>query len=100
MSMTFRVNISRNLITPSLVKIQTDLQKLPSEVHKFFVAQTPIDTGNARNKTRLANNRKIQAQYPYAQRLDKGWSKQAPTGMSKPTKDFMKQRIKQILRKR
>jgi hypothetical protein len=100
MSGIFRVSISRNLITPNLNRIQADLQKLPSEVHKFFVAATPVDTGNARKKTKLTNNRKIQAQYAYATRLDQGHSRQAPDGMSKPTKQFMQQKIKQILRKR
>lgn len=101
MSVTFRVNISQNLLTPALKRIQQDLQALPLETYKFFVDTTPKRTGNARSKTRLTNsNRKIQAQYPYATRLDRGWSKQAPEGMSKPTKEFMKQRIKQILRKR
>jgi hypothetical protein len=27
----------------------------------------------------------IQANYPYAQRLEEGWSTQAPDGMTKPT---------------
>jgi hypothetical protein len=108
MSVTFRVQVSRNLITPNLSRIQQDLKKLPVETHKFFVDTTPIDTGNARRQTRLVNNRKIQARYSYAQVLDKGrhmtssgirGSRQAPQGMSKPTKQFIKQRIKQILRK-
>lgn len=100
MSAGFRVTISRNLITPNLKSIQQDLQKLPQEVYQEFVRVTPRRTGNARNRTRLANNRKIQAQYPYATRLDRGWSRQAPQGMSKPTRQFMKQRVRQILRKR
>lgn len=100
MSINFRVNISQNLITPALKRIQQDLQNLPKEVYQEFVSVTPKKTGNARAKTRLANNRKIQAQYPYASRLDQGWSKQAPEGMSKPTREFMKSRVRQILRKR
>jgi len=93
--------LNQNLITPNLKKIQQDLNNLPSEVHKFFVSVTPKRTGNARSKTKLTNsNRKIQAQYPYAGRLDRGYSRQAPDGMSKPSKEFMRQRIKQILRKR
>lgn len=100
MSDGFRINISRNLITPNLQKIQQDLGQLPHVVYQYFVSVTPRKTGNARSKTRLTNNRKIQAQYPYATRLDRGWSHQAPKGMSIPTREFMKQRIRQILRKR
>jgi hypothetical protein len=100
MSAGFNVKIRRDLLTPNLKKIQKDLQQLPQVVYQQFVSLTPRKTGNARSRTRLVNNRKIQAQYAYATRLDRGWSKQAPQGMTKPTKEFMKQRIRQILRKR
>ena len=50
---------------------------------------TPEATGNARRHTKLAGD-SILAQYPYAVRLDKGYSKKAPDGMSKPTDDYMK----------
>jgi len=40
--------------------------------------------GNARRKTVLRNN-EIQANYPYAQRLEEGYSSQAPNGMTEPT---------------
>lgn len=40
--------------------------------------------GNARRKTVLRGNQ-IEANYPYAQRLEEGWSSQAPKGMTEPT---------------
>lgn len=40
--------------------------------------------GNARRKTVLKGN-EIQANYPYAKRLEEGYSSQAPDGMTKPT---------------
>lgn len=40
--------------------------------------------GNARRNTVLKNN-EIQANYPYAQRLEEGYSSQAPKGMTEPT---------------
>jgi hypothetical protein len=40
--------------------------------------------GNARRKTVLKGN-EIQANYPYAQRLEEGYSSQAPNGMTEPT---------------
>jgi hypothetical protein len=40
--------------------------------------------GNARRKTVLKDN-EIQANYPYAQRLEEGYSSQAPNGMTEPT---------------
>jgi hypothetical protein len=43
------------------------------------------------------NNKTIYASYPYAQRLDEGWSRQSPDGMTKPTEDFIQKRYAQIL---
>jgi hypothetical protein len=93
------VKINRNLITPALKSIRTQVNALPKDAYNYFVSITPIDTGNARRKTRFVNN-KILASYAYAARLDKGWSKQARKGMVRPTRDWMRARIKQILRKR
>lgn len=82
----------------NLKKIQKKLNHVPEEAYDFFVKETPIRTGNARRKTKLQkNNEKIIADYPYAQRLDEGYSKQSPKGMVKPTINFIRKRIKQIL---
>ena len=52
--------------------------------------------GNARRKTVLRSN-EIQANYPYAQRLEEGWSSQAPKGMTEPTiqevRDYVYQKL-------
>ena len=87
----------QNNITSSINKIQQKLDNLPKEAHQEFVKNTPIRTGNARRKTKL-NKDTIEANYPYAQRLDEGYSKQSPKGMTKPTEDFIKKRVKQILK--
>lgn len=87
----------QNNISSSIDKIQKKLDNLPKEAHQEFVKTTPIRTGNARRKTKL-NKDTIEANYPYAKRLDEGYSKQAPQGMTKPTEDFIKKRVKQILK--
>lgn len=87
----------QNNISSSIDKIQQKLDNLPKEAHQEFVKNTPIRTGNARRKTKL-NKDTIEANYPYAQRLDEGYSKQSPKGMTKPTEDFIKKRVKQILK--
>ena len=68
-----------------------------------FKKNTPINTGNARKNTRLSQSKKnyvIQAKYPYAGRLDEGWSKQSPKGMTAPTErdidDLVAQYIKRV----
>lgn len=45
---------------------------------------TPQDTGNAKRRTSTRGHT-ITGNYAYAGRLDEGWSKQAPAGMSDPT---------------
>ena len=94
MSIDVKVSVQDKL-TGELKKIQQQLKKLPQEAYNHFVSVTPIDTGNARRRTKLKGD-VIQARYPYAQRLDEGWSKQAPDGMSLPTERFLRRRIKQI----
>ena len=94
----FSMNVTNNL-TSSLKKINDKLKKLPEEGYHFFVAQTPIKTGNARRNTNFNKSRgEIDASYPYASRLDEGYSKQSPKGMVKPTEEYLKKRATQIMR--
>jgi hypothetical protein len=60
------------------------------EAHRYFKSITPVKTGNARRNTfRTADG--VDANYPYAARLDEGSSRQAPRGMSDPTIEHMEQ---------
>ena len=70
-----------------------DPNKLAAEAYNYFKSTTPIRSGNARRNTRLKGS-EIQADYAYAQRLDAGWSNQAPQGMTKPTEKFIQEYIK------
>jgi len=83
-------------VSSKLKKIQQKLDKVPTEAHKVFVANTPVRSGNARRKTKLQKDT-IAANYPYAKRLNEGWSKQFPKGMVEPTLQFIRKRIKQIM---
>lgn len=53
--------------------------------------------GTARRNTKR-NQDEIHADYAYAVRLNTGWSKQAPDGMSKPTIEEIRRYIKKKLR--
>jgi hypothetical protein len=54
---------------------------------------TPKLSGNAKNKTRLKGDT-IHANYPYAKRLDEGYSKQhGGVGMTEPTLKAIKEHI-------
>lgn len=90
--------INKNAITDEIKKIQRDLAALPKEAHEEFVALTPIRSGNARRNTRLKGE-SIEADYPYAERLDEGWSKQAPSGMTQPFEQWLNKRLKSIFGK-
>ena len=65
---------------------------MAKEAYEYFRDITPVRTGNARNRTRLQRD-EIQANYAYAQRLDDGWSRQAPRGMTAPTEKFIRDYI-------
>lgn len=71
---------------------------LPKEALDYFVDSTPIRTGNARRSTRLRGNT-IDADYNYAERLDEGYSRQSPKGMSGPTEKFLQKRIDDLIGK-
>lgn len=64
--------------------------------YKKFVEVTPKNTGNAKDKTKKQKNT-INANYPYASRLNEGYSKKAPKGMVEPTIDHIRIYIKQSL---
>ncbi len=68
-------------------------ETLAKEGFKYFRGVTPIRTGNARRNT-FRNKNEIEANYPYARRLDEGYSPQARDGMTKPTIAHMQDWIK------
>jgi len=86
-------------------------QALIDNAYKHFVSITPIGKpstwkskppanytpGNARRSTKQTKNG-IEADYPYAERLDEGWSKQAPKGMTNPTLEFLENEVQNILK--
>lgn len=91
-------------------KLFDDIAELPAYVleegYDYFKGITPIDSGNARNKTVLKQSKsfssrdnKIHAKYAYAGRLDEGWSKQAKKGMTGPTSDKMQDFADEYVRK-
>lgn len=105
--MKFVTRKTRDGITASVIRKAGEMRGVPAQAHAFFVKTTPVDTGNARNKTKLVGNT-IRADYQYAKVLDKGrhstpkgmrGSRQAPQGMTRPTAKFIERLIKQRLRK-
>jgi hypothetical protein len=77
-------------------KLMTNLRKnvkdLSKGAHQVFVENTPENTGNAKRKTRLSGD-KIIADYNYSQKLDEGYSKKKPDGMTKPTEKWIEDEL-------
>lgn len=82
-------------------------QKAVRSTYDFFVKQTPIKSGNARNSTSLSKNT-IEADYEYAAVLDKGrhmtsrgarGSYQAPEGMTRPSIRYFTAYLNDLIRK-
>ena len=95
-----KFTLVKDNITPDLIQAQKEMQLVAPDAFKLFKSHTPIRSGNARSKTRLEDNTTIVANYPYAVRLDQGYSNQAPDGMTKPTEAFLKRRLDKILKGR
>ena len=104
MSIQFDVKFNARTTLDKLKTIRAQLANVPSEAYQYIKKITPVDTGAARRNTSL-QNKTIHAKYDYAEVLDKGrhmtsrgmrGSKQAPKGMSKPTEQFIKNRVRQI----
>ncbi len=84
-------------------KFFTRLVDLPEDLmqrsYTFLKSKTPIQSGNARKKTKLQKkNRVIKSDYAYAGRLDEGWSGQAPKGFTDPTMKEMDKIVDNLLR--
>jgi hypothetical protein len=82
----------------SLSRVAQRLATLPQEAYRVWVQETPVRSGNARRQTQLRGDT-IDANYPYARRLDEGYSNQSPQGMSRPTERFIRNRLRTMLRK-
>lgn len=80
-----------------------ELDKMPEVVMKqaypFYKSKTPVRSGNARNKTKLERKLTIKSNYPYAGRLDEGWSKQSPEGFTDPTSDKLEEYVNNYVKK-
>ena len=83
-------------------KRMKELQKLPEhlleEALEFMKENTPSQSNHARDNTVRRGN-KIIADYPYAGRLDEGYSQQAPRGFTKPTIEQLQKEANDFVRK-
>lgn len=93
-----KVSINSVKANKFLSKVTRNLDKLTKDAGDYFRSKTPEKSGNARRKTSTRGNT-IRADYPYAERLDKGWSSKAREGMTKPTITFIEKWLVKLMRK-
>lgn len=92
-----RVDTSR--FSRKIARWRRGVSDLPQRALDYWIAQTPIKSGRARRSTELKGN-VIHADYPYAGRLDEGWSGQSPRGMSRPTREWLEREWRRLFRRR
>ena len=83
-----------NAMVRKLKEIQITLNDddLAKEGADYMRSITPIRSGNARRNT-FSDGNMIKAEYPYAKRLDEGWSKQNQIGLIEPTLQYLEKYI-------
>lgn len=89
-----------NQINPNLRRKSRLLDQVPSDAYNEFKKITPKRTGNAKSKTDFkvtGVGGRIEGNYPYVNRLNEGYSDQAPEGMTDPTIEFIRSTIRNIL---
>jgi len=92
------INFNMSEVSKLFNQAEAVAKTLPKEGYDYFVDSTPIRSGNARRNTILRGNT-IDANYAYAERLDEGYSRQSPKGMSGPTEKFLQKRIDDLIGK-
>lgn len=90
--MTIKLKVDTKEFSKLQTVTQKEFDKIQRDAYAYFVSATPIKTGNARRKTRMQGN-SIVGSYPYAQRLDEGYSKQSPEGMTAPTVEYIEKTL-------
>jgi hypothetical protein len=92
-----KVKVNANSFLNVLRDNKTLADKVIEKAVIYFTAHTPKDSGNARSHT-FREGTKIIADYPYAQKLDEGYSSQDLDGMTKPTIEYIKAEVERQLK--
>jgi hypothetical protein len=92
------INFNMSAVNKMFDQAEAVARTLPREAYDEFRKNTPYRTGNAFRNTRL-NGNTIDANYPYAERLDDGYSQLQPQGMTEPTEKFLEKRINDLIGK-
>lgn len=72
--------------------LRRKLDRVPRQAYNEFVRITPKRSGNAKRNTNFGND-SIRGDYDYVNRLNDGYSKKAPNGMTDPVISFIRKLI-------
>lgn len=79
--MNFNIKIVGDMTLQSVqAAIRTVKADLMPEIQKEVASRTPIDTGRARRGWQQRSQTMVKNDVPYIERLEKGYSRQAPNG--------------------
>ena len=93
-----KVTIDTSDFDKLVVELSNMSPKIMNNAGRYYKSITPVRSGNARRRTNQKGE-VIKSDYAYAQRLDSGYSKQAPGGMTDPTIDFINQQVTTYIRR-
>lgn len=87
--------VGRSKIRARLQTLGRKVDQIKDFAHSEFQKTTPIRTGNARKNTNRVNVG-IEANYDYANKLNNGYSRQAPEGMTTPTVEAIQAYVRRM----
>ena len=90
--MTVKLKVDTRQFSKMIGLAQSQVDRIQDQAYRFFRDHTPIRSGNAKRNT-VQRGDAIVAAYPYAGRLDTGYSTQAPDGMTQPTIDYIERTL-------
>jgi hypothetical protein len=90
--MTVKLTVDTRQFSKMIGLAESQLTTIQDQAYKYFRDHTPYRSGNAQRNT-IQRGDAIVAAYPYAGRLDTGYSRQAPDGMTNPTVDYIEKTL-------
>jgi hypothetical protein len=90
--MTVKFTVDTRQFSKMIGLARSQVDTIQTEAYQYFRDHTPIRSGNARRNT-VQKGSAIVAAYPYAGRLDEGYSRQAPDGMTEPTVNYIEKTL-------
>ena len=92
------MKIDARIFNKRMKKLSELPNHLLDEALDLVKENTPVQSGYARRNTKKKGN-SIVADYPYADRLDQGYSRQAPDGFTQPTIQQLQNEASKFVRK-